>query len=741
MSSSESEDDVPFESIIATRQRRANAGSRLRQLLQLEELHEEQRNDKFATEDDENVNLLFQEDPDDNEFVEERTDDEDGSGDEEEEEGDDDGENGAEQDQEEGDNDVNPDEMLSSESEDDDADEDEDEGEKELQRQVRLKKKAQQKKAREVAPIIKKTPQVTQKKEKQTLKRKKESAESLLSKSRRSSTRASAVENKLATAQRLKESEARRANFKPVERVTEVEMTLEERLAEAVETEKKNILSLTQFYEQEGEKKERQRALAAAKKLRMVNYVSFISHGVYVTPMDEANEIQRLRNIELAKEKKSRRYKKRKVEKAEEKTEEKAEEKKDGDEKKESDATAKIDDTSTLMEEKKEGDTAADVKPDSEAQQTPEDELAKSGTGTDEQQLEKPCDIDVKIEDAGSSEIPESEVREVSEAEPQDAEQTSEQIHEDVEMIDADTVAATETTESVPNETADDVEMPDEPLKPLEPQSIIRQETKSGRPKRETKKVKFADEGSSEENDKTLEKPSESEPTSSNVEPEPAKSPGDSQSREQSEEPEEIAEKPQYEGPPQFVAVSHLVFEDFDEPPSTTEIKKYIFGPQAILPATRRSNHVEPVARIKPAKEVTQTLFTPYDRLYAREFDFILNQMPRFGEIIKVEEVVEDVEEETEQEVVIRTPAPVGIYLPNGKKKSCMISGKAAQYYDPKNGIPYSSVAAFRTLKDLQDHKYAWVQIEKDDEKIKGGIGIFSQLWDGKHAKGVPDWF
>ena len=55
---------------------------------------------------------------------------------------------------------------------------------------------------------------------------------------RRSSSRAAAVESKQALVDKLKESEARRAKYVHVERKKHVELTQEERLAEAVETEK-----------------------------------------------------------------------------------------------------------------------------------------------------------------------------------------------------------------------------------------------------------------------------------------------------------------------------------------------------------------------------------------------------------------------------------------------------------------------------------------------------------------------
>ena len=73
---SDAEDELQFESLIATRARRSNAGSRLKQLLELEEQSNEitTTRNQFVTEDDENVDLLFQEDGDDEEFIDEDVD-------------------------------------------------------------------------------------------------------------------------------------------------------------------------------------------------------------------------------------------------------------------------------------------------------------------------------------------------------------------------------------------------------------------------------------------------------------------------------------------------------------------------------------------------------------------------------------------------------------------------------------------------------------------------------------------
>ena len=72
---SDSEEGEVFESLIATRSRRSNAGLRLKQLIELEEQSNEiTATTQFLTEDDENVNLLFQEDGEDEEFIDEEID-------------------------------------------------------------------------------------------------------------------------------------------------------------------------------------------------------------------------------------------------------------------------------------------------------------------------------------------------------------------------------------------------------------------------------------------------------------------------------------------------------------------------------------------------------------------------------------------------------------------------------------------------------------------------------------------
>lgn len=149
---SDSEEEEVFESLIATRSRRSNAGLRLKQLIALEEQSNElAATTQFLTEDDENVNLLFQEDGEDEEFIDEEVDNANLEGIDEESGTENENENttrkrkhtssdGEEEEEENDTSNINADEILS-DSELSATDSDESEGEKELLKQEKLKKK------------------------------------------------------------------------------------------------------------------------------------------------------------------------------------------------------------------------------------------------------------------------------------------------------------------------------------------------------------------------------------------------------------------------------------------------------------------------------------------------------------------------------------------------------------------------------------------------------------------------
>lgn len=300
------------DSIIATRQRRANAGNRLQSLLNAE---------TPLIEEDETTNDIFREIEDDDDFEINEAKGALESDVEEEEEEKESPQPGSNKRQSESnasrrskrvetatldepnssadsDIDQKDDDMFSdsADSDSEDADEDEEHGEKELLKQQREERRRIQKKKRDAlssmpAALIK--AQQRQKHQARVaseneeaeierlrlLKRQRTrlSAANLMSENRRSSTRKAAVKNKEDVIQRLKESEARRAKQPtPTTKVVH-QLTQEERLAEAVITEKKNIESLHSFYEQEEDRRKKQRAALLAKRVPMISFIRYIS--------------------------------------------------------------------------------------------------------------------------------------------------------------------------------------------------------------------------------------------------------------------------------------------------------------------------------------------------------------------------------------------------------------------------------------------------------------------------------
>ncbi|GMG06012.1 unnamed protein product [[Candida] boidinii] len=217
----------------------------------------------------------------------------------------------------------------------------------------------------------------------------------------------------------------------------------------------------------------------------------------------------------------------------------------------------------------------------------------------------------------------------------------------------------------------------------------------------------------------------------------------DSVAEDEEKAEEVVDEGPIYEGPPQFVAVNYISFEEFPNELNEDQVKEYLFSKAALLPGARRSVHVERLFTIKH-DDSTSTDAKLQNSSKEREKQFKeLLLLPKFGETVRTQEKQEVVEEVEEEEIKIITPSPVGIYLPDGKRKKCPISGRLAQYFDPQSGIPYNSVDSFRILRDVQDDMYYWAQIDNGgpESNYKGGIGVYMNKWNGRNAKGVPEGF
>ncbi|GMF62370.1 unnamed protein product [[Candida] boidinii] len=73
----------------------------------------------------------------------------------------------------------------------------------------------------------------------------------------------------------------------------------------------------------------------------------------------------------------------------------------------------------------------------------------------------------------------------------------------------------------------------------------------------------------------------------------------DSVAEDEEKAEEVVDEGPIYEGPPQFVAVNYISFEEFPNELNEDQVKEYLFSKEALLPGARRSVHVERLFTIK----------------------------------------------------------------------------------------------------------------------------------------------
>lgn len=773
--------------MVATRARRANAGSRLKQLLELEEQAADAQNSvaQIITEDDENVNLLFQEDADDQEFLELLLEDEDQEEDEDEEERD--GEEGegtptpAQEVNElvsEDEAKVNSDDVLS-DSDISLSDTDEDEGEKELQEQEKMKKR-KLKKLLSIIPAIKKVKvaPTDKPKEKPVKKRKSDilGSDSMLLSLRRSSSRASAVENKQALIERLKESEKRRAAQAPVIRVKERELTQEERLAEAVETEKANVLSLNQFREQEIVKNEYRKQLLLLKRVKLRNVIRFITKESLVTPLDEIDQARIVYELNNPKSKSGRRKKgtfsfdadpnprlpgkidpelpyykqemeeKRKLEEQEKEAEKEAENKEG-----EPENGLSMDESKEKENEEKE---EAPVKENEEKEEEPvketdeklEEKKEKEDTNENDIEIDKEEKQD---EEKNSLDAKEEEKEELEPQETKDVDiemnETEGQLQENADIDMGESGADKEPEVKEPEVKEPEVKEPEEKDENEEKKEKEEKEEKEENENKEETPVKQENEVKTEPKRVTFDLD------------EPEETPDISSSKQGSVEVEETKQsnKILFEGPPQKVARNTIYLIDFDEDDknmrlSDHNVKAILFGEQATLPASRFLKETTTILRIGNVENPYAVVKEEKDEMF-ESIDDITEENPMFDELKRLprlgvaEEFIEEEEEDTKEEetvINIKTEAPTGLYLPNGNKKNCLITGAEVKYFDPSNGIPYSSVETYKVLKAIEQGNIPWYNVSSDFNSW-GGAEVYLGSRDGsvRHAKGVPEGF
>lgn len=788
-------------SLVTSRARRANAGSRLRQLIELEEQSNEGVSlGVFSTEEDENVNLLFQEAANDDEYEEEdEEDDEDDEGEEVE----DDANEGKDNETEVRDKstetdgvdntEVDPDEVLS-DSDISASDSDESEGERELQTQEKRKKRLDRKK--NLIPTIK-TPKTDKQRAAQAQKQKKKkshlvTSDTLLYSERRSSSRSSAVNSKQALVKKLKESEERRAKLTPVVRVKEAQLTQDERLRIALETEKANIIALNQFKEQEIVKKERQKQLLLARRQVLTNVVRFISEELFVYPWDEIQDARHVRD--LFNKPKRRLGRRKKVENNDDKKTEDPfpgaidtslpyyKQEMEQKAKKEQELGKFDDDLTKLLtlklgEEKDQESKKVDLEGNknnedaatsiTEEHETDPDDISKDGStietsSSDPQQMSdkgeskslKEENENLQKEEAVGSDIPEGKQEKLSETvvdsvnEPQEK-SIDQVIHTktDNEMVsnETDTLSLQESdlrNDEIKNDN-------DSGVKEDEPRELLTDVNRTGdsekRPREDelqtegtptaVKRVKFEDEIEG----KSL-------PASTGMMASPTPTPTPPPTLDNPEETEI------FEGPPQRICRNTVYLVDFDENHKldTNQMKSALFGEQALLPASRRFKDLKTIVKISQQEsayvsvpEVNDPIFESVSSLSESDPLFAeLKRLPRLGVMETMVEEVEEDTKEVEAEININTEAPTGLYLPNGSKKVCLISGTEVKYFDPATGIPYGSVEVYRLLKGIEQGHVPWYSFNAStNEEGAGEIYLGSREGPIRHAKGVPEGF
>lgn len=871
--------------LISTRKRRHNAGSRLKQLIELEE-HAAQSASHLShvTDDDENLNLLFQEDDNDDEFIDLDIDNENLDG------IDDVNEDSEAPDVSDSDAKPSPDNLddVLSESDISASDSDQSEGERELATQERSKKRA---KRLSHVPAIKKAvpaPAVSHKKQKTLL----ISSESLLLSDRRSSSRSAALENKQALVQRLKESEERRAKFIPIIRHKEAELTQQQKLHEAIETERLNVLSLNQFREQEFVKKEHQRNAFLSKRKKLRNVIRLISRESYVSPTVEIAHARRAHYLQgKTKKRPGRRRKfqpepvfqrlpgeidlelpavKRELEQArleQEKREQQALEK------------SKLEQAGQLDVQNLHTSPAVAKSPSDNAGEVPASPIQSQsveGIGTQHEIGPIFNDASAPESNADAMEVDTKGLVATTEKVESDTvkhEQKGVSPHPEVIDIDKkdpslpaaanqnDATHAHELTPETKDPSAPDEVIPKDDTYMHEPNTVstdvkkhapsheptagaAETDKKNTSPKEASLEARDADEEPLLKPNPTNEKDTVHDPvhlseqstmddaqnskpdTTSSVEissklhscdkvagdtadplVDPAENneiparratsdseitasvpdlataesveqatgldqpghtteiavkieeaPSPAASRETTPAAsgaQDLPVKEVFEGPDQKVGRNLIHFLDFDEDDKTMRIgilanmKTILFGPQALLPALRRFKDVKTVARIGGTDNpyavapLSNDLFEPVTKISSDDAAFDeLRKLPRLG---VAQDIVEEVEQDTKDEavqIVIEHEAPTGLYLPNGNKKPCLITGTEVKYFDPNNGIPYSSVETYRFLKQIEQGLVPWYSIPANQDDA-GPVELYLGARDGstRHAKGVPEGF
>lgn len=704
--------------LIATRSRRANAGNKMQKLLQME-LEEAQK--RTGALDDDEINLLFQEDEEDEEFTlgsKKREEDED---------------------------------MFSDSGDESSGASDAEAGEHELQRQERQKRKLSQKKKNHV-PVIKRAKttgtQKTYKSPSGEI-----NAESLLAVSRRTSKRSAVVANKLKVYESLTKAEKRRKLIqeklrKQREKQNIRPLTQEERLKIAEETEKFNISSLNKYKEQEISKKQTRMAMQLREKMKFKDgekIIRWISTQWEVSPLVEIEDRVYWEQYTAKRDKTKKKYVRRKKAQIEaDKSRESSTSKEGTPIKQEEDQTSE----NTVQESLENNDEQVNV---TDTQTVTNDSIKNASAGESDNN-DKPEDLP-SFNPTTKAEVVEVEENKSSNPAYVNTEESSTVDNSNIipncsdsnEMKNDKTeVAAEELLEDQSKSLTEDsyTELPKKEneteisfsTKPDSLKEAGVNDMNSCNTSESIKHISFADEDqisviNSEDPPILVQTSTEvfdKSETSSSVE--------QNILEEENNEPEI-----KYEGPVQRVGKNFLILYTFPDGPFTPypkDFKKVILGDDWLLPSKARPDEVKTITKITIAEEEEplQCILTPDTS--------ILDKFPRFGEFDKKTLRTVKMDTTKKDKIEIKTEAPTGVFLPNGIRKNCLITNKECKYFDPKNGVPYSDVEAIKTIQQLQEY------YDEEGEALKprfkwfgfGRGGIFLDVLQ-RPAKGVPEGF
>ncbi|CAI1861462.1 hypothetical protein SEUBUCD646_0B05830 [Saccharomyces eubayanus] len=810
MSFEDSDDDDDLgsgtEFIMQSRSRRSNAGNKLQKLLQQELKDIESTKRQLSSynngedDDEDEIGLLFQEDEDDQDFeIVEKDDNEEG---EEEEEDEDEAESITKGPTKTSSDQAADDLMFSSsESEGSNNDEDDDDAEeREIRKQELLSRKKRNKKLQKGPVIVKKQkskvePAREQATKGQTPRRSHHNheqlnAETLLSNTRRTSKRSSVMENTMKVYEKLSKAEKKRKVIqerirKHKEQEAKYILTQAERLRIAKETEKLNILSLDKFKEQEIWKKENRLALQKRQKLKFQpneTILQFLSTAWLMTPLMELDDRKYWQEQLSKRDKKKKKYP-RKPKKTLGSNQPDAPDAKKG----VSEVSVKEEDNTNRAVEKSSNDKQTT---------TTGGEIPSTNEKVVEETLTEAPIPTAPSEEPTTSSTPEITLDATTGKQATNDVTTNNLPEEDiVDTVDIitsanDTQTKDTTMDDLTNtlrnkETGPTDSSRDDKTAFQNENELLTSPQRHGTP---TEDAELTSKDFNAENEILLSvkhentknssvSPSHDSDSGSNTlkqvtftdspqvaiidtEESPSKTNTTNMDSSSTENP---LPTPVYEGPEQLTSRNFVTIYDFpNTPPNLKDFDTNLFGSQwshmNATSTTQRSQDIQTIFHsILPSPS---QLSVPSSSNVGISHDLsALANFPSFGEYDK--KIIHEINTETNKdlEIKIKTQPPTGVFLANGIRKKCLITNKECQYFDPRTGVPYSDVEAYKIIQQIQDPipKEEETTDTKRDETInddtaeaadharfkwfgfKNG-GIYLDL-NQRPAKGVPKGF